>query len=89
MEKNELLIICLVGAILLLLVLIYNKKEGFFVMPVDPFAYDYAYSDTPLDNPFNLRWNAPKREVPVEASTHDHPYVGFTGYNRPACDFGY
>jgi len=89
MEISDNTLILILGfGVLVLLYLISCRKEGFFY--VDPFASDYVYSKSTLDNPYNLNYNQPKRGVPVEDSTPDHKYPGFTGYDsQPSCDYGY
>ena len=84
MEINDNVILLILGfGILLLLFTMTCKKENFIT---DIFASDYTYRNT-LDNPFNLRYNQPTRDVPVDESTSEHPYAGLSGYEqRPSCD---
>lgn len=68
-------------------------KEGFLSQfndqIADPFAYDFANSPS-VYNPVNLRWNSVKKEVPLDQSTSEYPYIGLSGdIFRPKMDNGY
>jgi len=93
---KDILLVVLVALIVLLAVtgcVFGCKKEGFLSQfgdeIHDPFIVDYANFPATYD-PAQLRWDATKKAVPLEESTHQYPYTALSGdIYRPKSDNGY